>query len=136
MNILSKFNSANFEDIIQVVVGASALAVPIAFSEESWNLSNTLPMTNVIFLVVLSLVFINLFTFQSIYQGNIKFRLLVFLSRTILVYLITLFVVSIVLVAMDKLPLLSEPIVALKRIIIISFPASMGGVVVDSLDKE
>ena len=136
MNILSKFNSANFEDIIQVVVGASALAVPIAFSEESWNLSNTLPMTNVIFLVVLSLVFINLFTFQSIYQGNIKFRLLVFLSRTILVYLITLFVVSIVLVAMDKLPLISEPIVALKRIIIISLPASMGGVVVDSLDKE
>lgn len=136
MNILSKINSANFEDIIQVVVGASALAVPIAFSEESWNLSNTLPMTNVIILIVLSLVFINLFTFQSIYQGNIKFRLLVFLSRTILVYLITLFVVSIVLVAMDKLPLFNEPIVALKRIIIISFPASMGGVVVDSLDKE
>lgn len=136
MNILSKFNSANFEDIIQVVVGASALAVPIAFSEESWNLSNTLPMTNVIILIVLSLVFINLFTFQSIYQGNIKFRLLVFLSRTVLVYLVTLFVVFIVLIAMDKLPLLNEPIVALKRIVIVSFPASMGGVVVDSLDKE
>ncbi len=133
---MPKLNSANFEDIIQVSVGAAALAVPIAFSEESWNLSRTLPIFNIIIFVSLSLILISLFSFQSIYQGNVKFRVLVFLFRTILVYSITLFIVVIVLLAMDKLPIFTEPIIALKRVIVISFPASMGGVVVDSLDKE
>lgn len=133
---MPKLNSANFEDIIQVSVGAAALAVPIAFSEESWNLSRTLPILNIIIFVGLSLLLISLFSFQSIYQGNVKFRVLVFLFRTILVYSITLFIVVIVLLAMDKFPIFTEPIVALKRVIVISFPASMGGVVVDSLDKE
>lgn len=133
---MSKFNSANFEDIIQVAVGAAALSVPVAFSEESWNLSKTLPTLNIIIIVFLSLTFINLFSFQSIYQGNVKFRILTFISRTLLVYFITLLVVVIVLVALNKFPILTDSIVALKRLFIISFPASMGGVVVDSLDKE
>jgi hypothetical protein len=34
------------------------------------------------------------------------------------------------------MPILSEPFIAIKRILILAFPASMGAVVVDSLDKE
>jgi hypothetical protein len=34
------------------------------------------------------------------------------------------------------MPILEEPLIALKRIIILSFPASMGGVIVDGFDKE
>lgn len=133
---MSKFNSANFEDIVQVAIGAAALAVPIAFSEESWNLSRTLPILNIFILIGLSLLFINLFVFQSIYQGDIKFRILALISRTLLVYFVTIIIVSLVLLALNKFPLISEPIIAFKRLIIISFPASMGGVVVDSFDKE
>ena len=133
---MSKFNSANFEDIVQVAIGAAAFAVPIAFSEESWNLSRTLPLLNVFILIGLSLLFINLFIFQSIYQGDVKFRIIAFISRTLLVYFITVIIVCIVLLALNKFPIVSEPIVAFKRLIIISFPASMGGVVVDSFDKE
>lgn len=45
-------------------------------------------------------------------------------------------VVSLVLIAFDKFPLLTEPVIALKRLIIITMPASMGAIIVDSFDKE
>lgn len=136
MVAMTKENTTNSEDIIQVIVGASALSVPVAFSEESWNLSMTLPMLNIVLLIVLSLAFVNLYSFHSIFQRNIRYRILTFLSRTILDYVVTLIVVSVVLLALNRLPLLTAPIVSMKRIVILSFPASMGAVVVDSLDKE
>jgi len=129
-------NTINLEDIMQVVVGASALSVPVAFSEESWNLSRTLPLPNVALLVVLSLLFVNLYSFQSIFQRNVRHRIAAFLSRTAVDYGVTLAVVLAVLLALNRLPLIAEPLVAIKRIIILSFPASMGAVVVDSFDKE
>ncbi|MDC5808354.1 DUF2391 domain-containing protein, partial [Vibrio europaeus] len=49
---------------------------------------------------------------------------------------ITALVVMLVLFCINKLPLLTEPLVAIKRVIIISMPASMGAIFVDSFDKE
>ncbi|WP_346855453.1 DUF2391 family protein [uncultured Draconibacterium sp.] len=57
-------------------------------------------------------------------------------SRVFIDYGVTLLVVVIVLFALNKFPISENPLIALKRVIIISFPASMGGIVVDSLDKE
>jgi hypothetical protein len=37
---------------------------------------------------------------------------------------------------LDKFPLLTEPAIALKRLIVITMPASMGAIIVDSFDKE
>lgn len=133
---MKKNGTTNFEDIIQVVVGASALSIPVAFSEEAWSLGRTLPLQNIIFLIILSLVFVNLYSFHNIFQGNVRHRFFSFFSRTVIDYSITIFVVFIVLVALDHMPILSDPVVAFKRIIILSFPASMGAVVVDSFDKE
>jgi len=50
---MDKKRSLNVEDLIQVIVGASALSVPVAFSEESWRLSETLPFLNVICFIIL-----------------------------------------------------------------------------------
>jgi uncharacterized membrane protein len=134
--MLEEKNTTNFEDVLQVIVGASALSVPVAFSEESWDLSRTLPNANVFLLVFLSLLFINLYSFQSIFQGKVRHRIRLFIFRTLLDYGITLCVVFMVLFAIDRMPIIEEPLVAFKRMIILSFPASMGAVVVDSLDKE
>jgi len=122
--------------IIQVIIGSSALTVPVAFSEESWKLSETLPLLNVIVLVFLSLIFIGLYSVQGIFQGRIKDRLSHFVLRTIIDYGVALIVVFVVLFALNRMPILDEPIIALKRIIILAFPASMGGVIVDGFDKE
>jgi uncharacterized membrane protein len=133
---MSKQNTTNFEDIIQVVVGACALSVPVAFSEEAWNLGRTLPVANIIILVVLSLLFVNLYSLHNIFQGRITHRIFAFFARTVIDYSITLLVVVVVLSALDHLPIFSEPWVAVRSVVVLSFPASMGAVVVDSFDKE
>lgn len=129
-------DTINFEDIIQVIVGSSALTIPVAFSEESWRLSETLPTFNLIVIILISLLFINIYSFQGIFQGQIKHRLSHFVLRTIIDYSVTFIVVFIILFALNRMPLLEEPLIAFKRIIILSFPASMGGVIVDGFDKE
>ena len=126
----------NTEDIIQVIVGSSVLTVPVAFSEESWRLSETLPLPNVFVLIFLSLLFISLYSIQGIFQGQIKHRISHFVFRIIIDYGIALLIVFIVLFALNRMPILDDPIIALKRIIILGFPASMGGVIVDGFDKE
>lgn len=128
--------SFNLEDASQVAIGAFALAVPISFSEEAWTLGETLPLLNILMLLFLSITFLSFYTYGSLFQANIKYRIPVFLIRIVIAYFIAALVVALVLIALDKFPLLSEPIIALKRLIIITMPASMGAIIVDSFDKE
>ncbi|ABE54389.1 conserved hypothetical protein [Shewanella denitrificans OS217] len=128
--------SFNVEDASQIFVGAFALAVPISFSEEAWRLGETLPTQNLLMLFSLSVLFLGLFTYQSVFQHNIKSRKFVFVSRIVIAYVMTALVVALVLFCLDKLPLLEDPWISFKRIIVISMPASMGAIVVDSFDKE
>ena len=126
----------NSEDLGQISIGAFALSVPIAFSQEALDLAAALPLGNMILVVLLSLGFIALFAYQSVFQARIRTRIAVFLLRIVLAYTLTLIIVSIVLLALDKWPLLSEPYLALKRTLLIAMPASMGAIIVDSFDKE
>lgn len=128
--------SFNLEDASQVMIGAFALAVPISFSEEAWKLGETLPLTNLLLLFLLSVFFLGFFAYESVFQGNIRYRIPVFLFRIGIAYLIAGIVVALVLMALNKFPLLSDPTTALKRLIVISMPASMGAIIVDSFDKE
>lgn len=128
--------SFNFEDASQIFVGSFALAVPISFSEEAWRLGETLPILNLLMLFSLSVVFLTLYTYESVFQRSVSTRKFVFALRIVVAYLITALVVMLVLFCIDKLPLFSEPLVAIKRVVIISMPASMGAIVVDSFDKE
>ena len=126
----------NLEDISQIAIGAFALAVPISFSEEAWRLGETLPLPNLILIVVLSIGFLSFFAYESVFQGDIKNRLLVFIFRVFFAYLTAGLVVMLVLLSIDQFNLVTEPIITLKRLIIVTMPASMGAIVVDSFDKE
>ncbi|HHF3108434.1 TPA: DUF2391 family protein [Vibrio diabolicus] len=126
----------NLEDASQVLVGAFALAVPISFSEEAWRLGESLPMANLLMLLSLSVIFLSFFAYQSVFQSHIKNRVSIFIFRVVIAYLIAAVVVALVLFCLDKLPLMHEPLVAIKRVIVITMPASMGAIVVDSFDKE
>lgn len=130
------FKKIDFEDLSQLIIGSSVLSVPIAFTEEAWNLSETIPILNLGIIILLTLCFIGIYAFKGIFQGKIKERKTTFVKRVLIDYGVTLIVVIIVLFALNKLPLSEDPFIALKRVIIISFPASMGAIVVDSFDKE
>ena len=128
--------SFNLEDASQVAIGAFALAVPVSFSEEAWKLSETLRPFNLIFLFLLSVIFISFFAYESVFQGKIGDRLPAFLMRILIAYSITGLVVALVLFSIDKFPIMSDPVLAFKRMIVVTMPASMGAIVVDSFDKE
>ena len=128
--------SFNLEDAGQVSIGAFALAVPISFSEEAWKLGETLPLSNLLMVFILSILFLGIFAYQSVFQGNIKYRVPAFLLRIAIAYTITAIVVGLVLFSLDKFPLFTDTLVAFKRLIVISMPASMGAIIVDSFDKE
>jgi uncharacterized membrane protein len=85
---------------------------------------------------LLSIFFLGLFAFGSVFQGNIKYRVPVFLWRIAIAYFVAALVVSLVLFALDKFPLFTETAIAIKRLIVITMPASMGAIIVDSFDKE
>ena len=126
----------NKEDASQVMIGSFSLSVPIAFTEEAWNLGESLPWINLLLVLLLSMGSIALFAHQSVFEGDIKNRVLHFMLRLLLGYALALAVVFIVLLALDRLPLLEDPMTALRRILVIGMPASMGAVIVDGLDKE
>lgn len=128
--------SFNLEDASQVAIGAFALAVPISFSEEAWKLGETLPLANLLMVFILSISFLGFFAYESVFQSNIKYRVPVFLWRIAIAYTITAIVVMLVLFSLNKFPLLTDTLVAFKRLIVITMPASMGAIIVDSFDKE
>lgn len=130
------YRSFNWEDASQVFVGAFALAVPISFSEEAWRLGETLPWPNLIMLILLSVMFLGVFAYQNVFQQNIHRRIATFVFRILVAYIISALVVALVLFSLDKLPIWDSPILALKRIVVITMPASMGAIIVDSFDKE
>ncbi len=119
-------------DLVQIVVGASILAVPVAFTEEVWNLGERLPNRNIGGLMLLSIVFVGLFVYFNFYRGFLRRYAFEFVKRVAAIYLLSLLCVGAILYLVQQLPL-ADPGVALKRAIIVAFPASMSAAVSDML---
>jgi uncharacterized membrane protein len=125
----------NFEDVSQIIIGAAVMAIPIAFSEELWNFGETLPSLNILMLAVLSLAIQLFYTYFSLFQGKEE-RYFHIVFRVSLNYVLTFLTVGIILFALNRLSIASDLFVGFKRMIILSFPASLGAVIVDGFDKE
>jgi len=126
----------NLEDIVQVCIGSAMLAIPVAFTEEAWKLSNSLPQFNITLIFITSIFLNACFIYYGIYEGSIKNKVLRFISRITINYLLTLLTVSYILFLLGILPAIFEFKLWLPRVILISFPASLSGALVDSFDKE
>ena len=120
-------------DIMQMIVGATILAIPLAYTEETWNLGEQLPLTNVLCLTALSMLFIALFVYYNFYRFNLKGRVFEYVKRVLATYFVSLIVVGVLLTIIDKCPWQTDYILAIKRIIIVSFPSSMSATIADVL---
>lgn len=120
-------------DLMQVIVGASLLAVPLAFAEETWVLGSELPLGNVIGLSGLSLLFIALFVYFNFYRFHFRGHVFEFVKRVAATYLFSLLVVAGLLTLIQRCPWQADFVVALKRVLIVAFPASMSAAVSDTL---
>jgi len=120
-------------DVMQIVVGASVLAVPVAFTEETWVLGEKLPVANVIGLAAVSLAFISLFVYYNFYRNAMRGHVSEFVKRVMGIYVFSLIVVAGLLTLILKCPWGVDNAVAMKRIVIVAFPASMSAAISDML---
>lgn len=120
-------------DIAQIFVGASILAIPVGFTEETWNLGRSLPLANVAILAAISLAFIAFFVHLHFYRGFLGKYVSDYTKRVVATYLISLLVVGALLTVIQQCPWTTDWLLAVKRIVIVAFPASLSATVADSL---
>ena len=121
-------------DIVQIIAGSSILAVPIAFTQETWDLGQSLPLLNIVLLAIISLVFISSYVYFNFYRDLIHQYFTHFVKRVLSIYIISLFVVGILLTVIQVAPWVEDFSLALKRTIIVGFPASMSAAISDAID--
>jgi uncharacterized membrane protein len=119
-------------DIMQIIIGAMILAVPVAYTEETWKLGETLPMLNILLLFLMSILFIGVFIYYNYYRGTLKEHSGEFIKRVFVTYLFSMLVVGLLLSLIGK-GIDNGFILFLKRGIIVSLPASLSGAVVDTI---
>lgn len=120
-------------DIMQIIVGSSILAIPVAFTEETWKLGESLPFSNIMGLMLLSIVFIGAFVYYNYYRDKMKEHRTEFLKRVVTTYVTAFIVVSILLTLIERAPWGTEFMIAFSRAIIVTFPASMSAAVADMI---
>ena len=133
--VLQKIVTVEFHtrDFLQIVIGAAILAIPVGFTQETWDLGEALPVRNVIGFLVVSLVFISMFTYYHYYRNHLKKHFDEFIKRVFFTYFVAFLVVAILLSLIGKTPWITDRILALKRIILVTFPASMSGAIADTI---
>jgi uncharacterized membrane protein len=120
-------------DMLQVIVGAAILAVPVGFTEETWRMGESLPWLNVFGLMFISLLFIATFVYYNYHTENIRINKKGFLMRVVFTYIFAFLVVSTLLGLIQRTPWSTDWALALKRIVIVTFPSSMSAAVADTI---
>ena len=120
-------------DAVQTVVGASILAIPAAYTEEAWNLGQDLPGFNIAAIALVSILFIATFVYFNFYKSYISEFRTQFVVRVISTYVVSIAVVAMLLTLIQQCPWGIDNALAMKRIIVVAFPASMSATVTDAL---
>lgn len=120
-------------DIAQIAVGCCVMAFPVATTEEIWRLGETLSAPRVLLLAAASMFFLALLIYHLHHGEPHPDRGRAFLHRVLSTYGLTLLISALILVGVDRLELLTQPWVGIKRTILVAFPASFAATVVDSL---
>ena len=120
-------------DLAEIVVGATVLAIPVGYTEEVWVLGEQLSNLHAALIVIVSLLFSAAFTYAVFYRDHFKGYEDEFVKRLVSSYMVTLTVAAVVLLLVDKLPMIADPGVAIRRVILVAFPATFSATVVDSL---
>lgn len=126
------FHEFHLKDVLQVLLGASILSIPVGFTEEFWRLGEILPIINILGFVFLSFLFISLFTYYHYHKEHgLRKHHKHFVKRVVLTYLLSFAVVTLLMALIQKAPIDSDFLLAFKRIALVTFPASISGTIAD-----
>lgn len=122
-------------DVLQVMIGASILAIPVGFTEETWRLGEMLPLVNILGLMILSLLFITAFSYYHYqhHKSRLKQHKSELLKRVLLTYFFSFIVVGVLMTLIQRAPWIDNFILAFKRVTIVTFPSSMSAAIADTL---
>jgi uncharacterized membrane protein len=118
-------------DIVQVVVGATILAVPVSLTEEVWVLASVLPVFNTVAIALFSLLFISIFVYYNYYRRHFKSHWPEFIKRVVSTYIIALLVSLLILYLLGQIYWTLGSSVILTKMVIVALPASMSAAVAD-----
>ena len=108
-------------DFLQVVIGAGILAIPVGFTQETWDLAEALPLTNVLGFLIVSVIFIAMFSYFHYYKNTLAKNFDHFVERVFFTYLVAFLVVAILMDLIGKTPWLTDSILAFKRVVLVHF---------------
>ncbi len=96
-------------------------------------LGERLPLGNILLLSLVSITFIASFVYFNFYRTQFRGFEFEFVKRILAIYLLSLLVVGLLLTIIQVTPWDTDPLLAIKRMVIVAFPASMSAAVSDML---
>jgi len=120
-------------DVVQVIVGAIILAIPVGFTEEAWSLGERLSTGRIVGVALVSVTAIAMFVYMNFYRFYLRKYVWQYLKRVASIYLLSLLVVGLLLALIDVAPWGMDNVLAIKRTIIVAFPASLSATLTDAL---
>ena len=120
-------------DVAEIVLGSLMLASPMAVAEEVWYLSEELGLGRIALIGLVSFLVIGAFVYTSFRHKGVVPNGRDFYIRVNTIYFVTLLTCAVMLAGIDRLGLWVDPALAIKRTVIIAFPASFAATVVDSI---
>jgi len=121
------------KDALQVIIGASILAVPVGFTQETWDLGAQLPLLNIMGLFALTVIFIAMFTHFQYHRHFPRHYTRVFLKRVFFTYLFSFIIVAVILALIQQAPWQTNWLLAFQRTVIVTFPSSLSGAIADTI---
>jgi len=131
----SRVSSFGAGNLAQISLGAIIMAFPVAVTEEVWNLGAELSTGRVLLIALASVLILSQLVLMIYHVDEKATNRKVFFQRVLSTYGLTLFIAALLLFGIDKLELLSDPVVGLKRAILVAFPACFAATVVDSIKQ-
>ena len=122
------------KDLFEIIVGAAILVIPLAITEEAWDLGRDLPLLNILMIAAGSYTVIATFIYFRFYDGDLNGHRRQFAHRVLAVYFVTRCGAALVLLAIGKLPLAADPLIAIKRTVLASLPGSFLATAIDGMN--
>ncbi len=114
-------------DILEILVGASILAVPVAFTEEVWDMGDELPWLNVFLLSLVALLFMGSFIYYTSYRSHFRMFKNEYFKRVLSTFFLSVLVVGILLTIVNKCPWMKHTLIG-------AFPAALSATVTDNIN--
>jgi len=122
-------------DIAEIATGACIMAFPVAAAQEIWDLGRQLTLLRVLLFALASVSFLGLLVFLLHDQPDVPRDHRLFLKRVLSTYGLTLVISALLLFGVDHLDLFGHPWVAIKRTVLVAFPACFAATAVDKLGE-